>query len=434
MSKAQVITFPFALLLLDYWPLCRLNNNFAAAQDRAEFARRSLWHRFAEKVPWIGLSAVSAVITMKTGGAAFTYLSLTNATETRFPLSVRFESAAIACVQYLWKAIYPVNLALAYPHPGFAVNRTAAFMSAIVLIAISILAVVFRRHRPFFVGWFWFVGTMLPMSGALIQIAGLSMADRYAYIPLLGIFVVLCWGLAELIKRWHVPLPVYASASAVILLTLGLVLHRQLGFWRDNVTLWSHTLQVTKQNFVAEEDLAMAYISEGKAADALPHFQRAHNMFPDDPLATMNIATYDQMLGRYQSALNGYASVIQSRVAAPSLMATALANSGYAHLSLKQYESAKQDFEGALRQQPLNASSYRGLGLLAERAGNIEQAAKYYEQAVELQPTSVGYLLLAHALDITRQPEAARAAQVQAAQLTPDINEDIATARQLLAN
>jgi tetratricopeptide (TPR) repeat protein len=218
------------------------------------------------------------------------------------------------------------------------------------------------------------------------------------------------------------------------LLTLGLALHRQLGFWRDNVTLWSHTLQITKQNFVAEEDLAMAYISEGKAADALPHFQRAHKMFPDDPLATMNIATYDQMLGRYQSALNGYASVIQSRVAAPSLMATALANSGYAHLSLKQYESAKQDFEGALRQQPLNASSYRGLGLLAERAGNIEQAAKYYEQAVELQPTSVGYLLLAHALDITRQPEAARAAQVQAAQLTPDINEDIATARQLLAN
>jgi tetratricopeptide (TPR) repeat protein len=437
MSKAQVITFPFALLLLDYWPLNRLNDNFTTAQGReTEFAARtvSLWRLLAEKVPWIGLSAVSAVITMKTGGAAFSYLALTGATETRFPLWVRFESAAIAYVQYLWKIFWPANLALAYPHPGFAVNRTAALMSAIMLIAVSILAVVFRRHRPFFVGWFWFVGTMLPMSGALVQIAGLSMADRYAYIPLLGIFVILCWGVAELIERWHVPPPVYASASAVILLTLGLALHRQLGFWRDNVTLWSHTLQVTKQNFVAEEDLAMAYISEGRAADALPHFQRAHKMFPDDPLATMNIATYDQMLGRYQSALNGYASVIQARVAAPSLMATAFANSGYAHLSLKQYDSAKQDFEGALRQQPLNSSSYRGLGLLAERAGNIAQAAKYYEQAVELQPTSVGYLLLAHALDITRQPEAARAAQVQATQLTPDINGDISTVRQLLAN
>jgi protein O-mannosyl-transferase len=439
MSKAQVITFPFALLLLDYWPLGRIGQGNTSAKEsggevsvapgRGSFSWNLIW----EKVPWVGLSVVSAVITMKTGGAAFSYTVQTGAAPSGFPLWIRLATAAIGYMKYLGKAFWPVDLAPVYPHRGFATSIPAAVLSALLIIAITVVVLIYRKRRFLFVGWFWFLGTMLPMSG-IITIGPHSMADRYAYIPLLGIFVVVCWGVADLIERWHVPAVVYAAGAAVILLGLGAALHRQVSFWGDNVTLWTHTLAITKDNFIGEENLAMALIAEGEAAEALPHFQRAKAMWPSDPLATLNIATYDQMLGHYQAALEGYAEVVRFPATAPSLRATALANSGYAHLSLKQYDNAQRDFAAALKDQRENSAAYRGLGLVAQRAGNIAEAAKDYERAIELQPTPVGFLLLGNALEIGGQPEAAREAQSQAARMTQDLNGDIATVRQLLAN
>ncbi len=163
----------------------------------------------------------------------------------------------------------------------------------------------------------------------------------------------------------------------------------------------------------------------------MPHLQRARFLQPDDPMAALNIATYDQMRGNYQAARDGYATAIQF-TKKPPLLAMAHTNSGYAHYSLKQYDHAKQDFEAALTQQPGNSPAYRGLGLVAQRAGDIAQASADYERSVELQPTPVGYLLLAQALEIGGKPEAACAAQEQAARMAPDLSDDIATVRQLL--
>jgi tetratricopeptide (TPR) repeat protein len=439
MSKGQGVTFPFALLLLDYWPLRRMGAAEEVGGDLAVAPARSasFVSLILEKVPWIALSAVSAVITMNTGGTAFSYVMLTDATVLRFPLWVRLGTAAIGYVKYLGKAFWPVNLALVYPHPGFATSIPAVVASALVIINITALAVIFRQRRAFFgpaffVGWFWYLGTMVPMIG-VVQIGAHAMADRYAYIPLLGIFVIVSWGAADLVKRWRVPIAVSAAGVAAILLTTGFALHRQVSFWGDNVTLWTHTLEVTGDNFPAEENLAMALIAQGRTGEALPHLQRAHLLLPRDPLATLNLATYQQMLGNYRAALDGYATVVPS-TAAPSLLARARANSGYAHLSLKEYDNAKQDFEAALNAQPANSVAYRGLGLVAQRAGNIAQATQDYERAVELQPTPVDYLLLGHALEIGGQPEAARAAQAEAVRMTRDLNDDIATVRQLLAN
>jgi tetratricopeptide (TPR) repeat protein len=429
MSKAQAITFPFALLLLDYWPLGRLKDDSPPRPSRTRAGALLL-----EKLPWLALSAASAVITRRTGGAAFSYLALNDATESKFPLGVRLANAVVSYIQYLEKAFWPAHLALLYPHPGYAVSVRAVALSAFVLGAMSVAALIHWRRRPLFVGWFWFLGTMVPMTGIAVTIGPHSMADRYAYLPLLGIFVVVCWGVAELVKRWHLPAVVCATGAVAVALMIGVALHRQVGFWNDNVTLWSHTLAITGDNFIAEENLAMALISEGKAVEALPHFQRAHSMRPDDPLATINIATYDQMLGHYQAALDGYAMVVQSHIAASSLLATAYANSGYAHLSLKQYDSAKLDFAAALHEQPANSAAYRGLGLVAQRAGDIAEAARDYGRSVELQPSPVGYLLLGHALEVAGQPQAARDANLQAARMTQDLTDDIATVRQLLAN
>ena len=438
MSKAQVITFPFALLLLDYWPLCRLGQHLARPHEvEGELAvapagSPSFWILIGEKVPWFALSAVSAIVTMKTGGAAFSYIAVTDATRSTFPLWIRLANAAISYVQYLGKVFWPVNLALVYPHPGFAISIPAAVLSAFAIIALTILALIFQQRRPLFVGWFWFLGTLVPMIG-LVQIGAHAMADRYAYIPLPGIFVIVCWGAADLKSHWHVPTAVSAAVTVAILLALGFALHRQVSFWSDNVTLWSHTLEITTANFTAEDNLASALIAQGKVEEALPHLLRARWLRPDDPLSTLNIATYEQMHGNYLAALDDYARVVQL-TKTPSLLATVRVNSGYAHYSLKQYDSAKQDFEAGLNQQPDNSAAYRGLGLLAEKAGDIVQATKDYERSVELQPSPVGYLLLAQALEIGGQAEAARAAQSQAARMTQDLNDDIAAAKQLLAN
>ena len=437
MSKAQVITFPFALLLLDYWPLGRLAPHPArphevGGEPAVAAAGPSFWKLIGEKVPWFALSAVSAVITLKTGGAAFNYMVLTDLTRSKLSLWLRLGNAALSYVKYLEKAFWPVNLAIVYPHLGPGISIPGAVLSAFAIIAVSILALIFRRRRPFLVGWFWFLGTLVPMIG-LVDIGVHAMADRYAYIPLLGIFVIVSWGAADLIKRWHVPTAVTAAGTVAILLALGIALHRQASFWSDNVTLWTHTLEITEANFTAEDNLAGALITQGRVEEALPHLLRARELRPDDPQSALNVATYLQMHGKYQAALDGYATVVQL-TKAPPLLATARANSGYAHYSLKQYGDAQRDFEAALKEQPGNSSAYRGLGLLAQRAGDIAQATKDYERSAELQPSPVGYLLLAQALEIGGQAEAARAAQSRAARMTRDLDDDIAVVRQLLAN
>jgi Flp pilus assembly protein TadD len=445
MTKPQVITFPFALLLLDYWPLCRMGQRMGqpigqstgqrtgqplaradgvgAEQAPALASGIPFWKLVCEKLPWFALSAASAVVTMKVQAGA---------TWEKVPFPVHLANAAVAYVKYLGKAFWPLDLAPLYPYSPLAMRTPAVVLSACALVAVSVLAAIFRRRRPFFVGWFWFLGTLVPMIG-LVQVGVQSMADRYAYIPLLGIFLIVCWGAADLMEHWHLPRAVPVALSAAVLLALGFALHRQVSFWSDNLTLWTHTLEITEGNYTAEDNVANALLMMGREKEALQHLLRARSLRPDDPVATLNIANYERLHGHYQAALDGFARVLQF-TGNPYWVTTARLDSGYTHIALKQYDNAKQDFEAALRVQPGNPGANCYLGLLAQRAGNIGQAAQYYERAVEIEPTSTGYLLLAQALEIGGQTEAARAAQSQAARMTPDLNRDIATVKQFLAN
>jgi tetratricopeptide (TPR) repeat protein len=368
------------------------------------------------------MSAASAVITMKAEA---------DATQAKVPFWIHLANAAISYAKYLGKTFWPANLAPVYPHPGFAISRTEAALSAFVVVALTILAVVYRRRRPFFVGWFWFLGTLVPMIG-LVQISVQAMADRYAYIPLLGIFVIVCWGAADLARVLHVRAMVSVAGAAIILAGLGFALYRQISFWSDNVTLWTHTLDITERNYTAEDNLATALLAQDRVEEAVPHLRRAILFRPDDAMATLNIATYEQMHGNYQAALDLYARVPQFTKES-SFVANAGINSGYAHLSLKQYDGAKRDFEAVLTQQPANSVAYRGLGLAAQRSGDITPAIQSYTRSVELQPTPVGYLLLAQALEIGGQTEAARTAQDHASQMGSNLSDDLATVKQLLA-
>jgi tetratricopeptide (TPR) repeat protein len=411
-------------LLLDYWPLNRIatgEQGAGSGEDRKVVL--TIGRLIGEKLPWFALSAASAVITMR---------AETGATQFTLPLWAHLANAALSYAKYIGKAFWPSDLALIYPHPQFTISIPAAISSAVVIAAISILAVVFHRQRPFFVGWFWFVGTMVPMIG-LVQIGVHGMADRYSYIPFLGLFVIVCWGAAECVEKWRIPATVFVPGVAVVVLMLGVGLHRQIGFWGDNVTLWRHTLEITENNYMAEDNLATALIAQGNFQEAVLHLRRAKSLRPDDAGSTLNLATYEQMRGNYQAAIDGYTK-IPLFTKEPYLLATARVNSGYAHYSLKQFNEAKLDFEAAIRWQPENSVAYRGLGLAAQKTGDISHAIQDYERAVELQPTPSGYLFLAQALDIDRQPEAARAAESQAARMTPDLSDDLAIVKRFLAN
>ncbi len=416
MAKPQVITFPFALLLLDYWPLQRAD-------------AKTMKKLVLEKIPWFTLSAASAVITMKVQAAAL---------REEVPPWEHLTNAALAYAKYVGKAFWPVNLAPMYPHPGGSINIPAAVLSALSIIAISILVVKFRQHRYLPVGWFWFLGTMVPMVG-LVQVGIQAMADRYAYIPLLGIFVILCWGIPDLLQSQPAPntsvetrpasslsaaqtrpaaVVLLSVASVVVLAALSFALHRQVNFWTDNFTLWRHTLDITGRNFLAEDSAANALLVKGKTDEAMQYFRRAHAIRPTDPVSKLNIASYEQHQGKFLEAIQGYGPVLELTTDA-ALLTLAHANRAYAEYALGEYDSAQQDFEAALKLQPDDAAAYLGLGMIAQRRGDWTAAARHFENAVKIQPTPTTYELLAQVLESAGRKEDAAAARAQAAKMVP---------------
>ena len=429
MAKPQVITFPFALLLLDYWPLQRM-------------PAIKLKTLILEKIPWFALSAASAVITMK---------AQSTARHEGIPAWMHLANAALAYAKYLEKTFWPANLAPLYPHPGGAINTHAAAFSAAGVLAVSLLALIFRERRYLFTGWFWFLGTMVPMIG-LVQVGVQSMADRYAYIPALGIFVIVCWGIPDLLEsrsaKSKAKLPdtvvetrpasslspaktnpvvskslsiTLAAASLIILSSLAVALHRQVNYWTDNLTLWQHTLDVTQNNFIAEDNVATALLAKGRTDEAVQYFRRAQAIRPADPISKLNIASYEQQHGDNRGAIQGYDQVMQLTGSAP-LLALAHTNRGFAYLALNEQDNARQDFEAALAQQPESPSAYLGLGMLARRTGNMAEAARNLERSAELQPTPMAFQQLAEVLDAAGQKEAAQAARAQAAKLLSALN------------
>ena len=412
-AKPQVITFPFALLLLDYWPLAR---DIGSAQ-RIAVSWQCL---IAEKIPLIGLSAASAWITMKVQ---------TSAMHLEFPLSIRLENAALAYVKYIARTVWPVDLALLYPHPGFSVNAARAAGAALFLLAVTVLASLSSR-RYLLVGWLWFLGVLVPMIG-LVQAGVQAMADRYFYIAGIGLFVIVCWGTADLLERWHAPRVSGYALGGVSLLILSVVAHEYIGDWKDNLTLWTHTLQVTQNNFVAEDSLAGALLQQGRMDDAVVHFRKAVVINPQDPIGTLNLGAYEQQKQNYGAAIAHYEAVPRL-TQNPRLLALALTNLGYAYYSERRLDQARQSFSSALQQQPENPPAFLGLGVIAHVTGDYPLAVDQYQKALRWQASDLGYLLLAQALDREGQVQNASAARSAAARVSRNTDAATAAAQQLL--
>jgi len=326
MSKPQVVTLPFILLLWDYWPLGRAafrpspfaprqnisgevsverrgTNNERAPSGEKRIANSEWRWLILEKLPLLAFSAVSAFLTVaaqRAGGAM-------GGVQRSYSFAVRAENAVVAYTQYLGKAVWPMHLAFFYPH---ASRFHGVWLESLLLLAITVLAVASRNRRYLAVGWLWFLGTLVPMIG-LLQIGGQAMADRYAYLPFVGLFIAVCWGVADWAEEWHVAEGWVAGTSVATLLLLAFATHRQLSYWSDDVALWSHTVQVTTNNSGAENVLGEALQKEGHADDAMLHFRTAAAMDPLLPYPYYHIGVYEQLHGDPRGAIEQFKKVIE---------------------------------------------------------------------------------------------------------------------------
>ena len=424
MAKPMVITFPFVLLLWDYWPLNRLWPEPSA--EPSAYPAKSLSWLLLEKIPLLALSAGSAIVTMqaqRAGGAVRTIAE--------YSLPVRLENALVAYARYVVHLFWPVDLAPMYPHPGDSIQAWQAGLAALFLLGVTVLVVMARKKRYLAVGWFLFLGVLVPMIG-LVQVGAQAMADRYAYLPYLGLFIAICWGVGDWAEQKHIAPHWLAAVAAVALIGLSSLTYRQLGYWNDNITLWTHTVQVTQANFVAEDNLGGAFVIADQIDQAIPHFRAAVAINSRDPVANLNIATYLQQHGDLQQAIARYQAVLRI-TPDPILQANALSNLGAAYREQGDDVRAKLSYQAALQRVPSTSHANLGLGLLAQKAGDYTEASRRYAQATAVEPTDVGYLLLSQALRLAGHPTEAQTAYDKALQLSPDIQHTHQVVNQLLA-
>ncbi|MGA8154531.1 MAG: tetratricopeptide repeat protein [Terriglobales bacterium] len=413
MAKPQVITLPFVLLLWDYWPLRRLESVVLSTR---------LSVLALEKVPLFGLALASAVITMKAqkaGGAIHNFAA--------YAFHIRLENAVVAYSRYIGKAFWPTRLSPLYPHPLDLLRTWQVVASALLLAAVTALVIKHRQDGYLVTGWFWFVGTLVPMIG-LIQVGEQAMADRYAYLPFVGLFLMVCWGLDDWgHTSWaqgKQPRAYWLAVPAVAVLgTLGWLTYRQIGYWRDSETLWSHALQVTSvRSYKTHFNLAMAYDQEGRFDEAIQQLRQAVDPGDDDPQIHLGLGIYDQRHGHTQDAIAEFETALRL-TADPGLKADAYSNLGSAYRQLRDYSRAQEAFTTAVQLNPKETMALVNLGLLAQKNGGYAQAIALYTRAMSLEPTAVGYILLAKAEALAGHDAEAQAAVSRAKQITKDFGE-----------
>lgn len=411
-SKPMLVTLPFVLLLLDYWPLGR-GAGWSEPSKALPVKQSPFRQLVLEKLPLLLMAAASAVITViaqRSAGAVIT---------SQFSLGTRLQNAIYCYAMYVWKSIWPAGLAPLYPHPGSSLAIWKVMVAALFLIATSVLAL--KRRGYLLVGWLWFLGTLVPVIG-LLQVGNQAMADRYAYIPLIGIFVMIAWGLADFAENKKLGLAWTAVPALCAVGALSVITYRQIGYWRDNVELWTHTVEVTQHNYFAEDKLGVSLAQAGRADEAYPYFVRSVQDEPSYAPAHLNLGAYLYQHGRQAEAISQY-KLAADLASDPRLRAFADANLGTAYYDLKDDEKAQASFAQAVRLDPNQVNSWLGLALLARKHDQLDPEIYALSHFLALQPSGPGYLQLGKLLAQANRRSEALAAYQQALRISPDMAE-----------
>ena len=407
LAKPMLVTWPFVMLLLDYWPLGRFSGehtrprvSYSAPRRKSSTARAAsasgalgggaersmrgacaprMSHLLIEKIPLFALVAASATITLiaqSQGGAVRTLMHA--------PITFRLSNALVSYVKYLLLTFWPHDLAVYYPLPWTGIPAWQVIGAAFLLIGITDFCLLQRRNRPYLiVGWLWFLGTLVPVIG-LVQVGGQTMADRYFYIPSIGLFIALVFGLTDLAKSWRVAPSLGAGIAAGILLILAALTNAQIQRWHDSFTLFEHTLAVTPPNLHIQHNLGLALGGSARYDDAAAHFEKALQIDPNfyDSLVGMGVTRDFQ--GRLPEAISYFQAAIRSKPDAP----TAHAQLGRALWKQSSDQAALEEIGRASQLAPNDADIRADFGLALQIVGRIPEAIEQFHEALRMNPNN----------------------------------------------
>jgi tetratricopeptide (TPR) repeat protein len=422
MAKPEIITLPCVLLLWDYWPLQRMNGQRRPEDFTGAHSQRSFSFLVLEKLPLLLLALCSAVVTVAAERS-------TDTVRSGFTVA-RIGNALVAYMRYLGKAFWPAKLAVMYPYHGHSIPAWAILSSAAALLFVTAVVLHFRSHRYLVVGWFWFLGTLVPVIG-VIEVGMQAMADRYAYLPFIGLFIAVVWGVAETARWRKIPAVWLAAPGVLILGALGMLTRHQIPYWYDGETMWRHTISVTGRNTVAHDELGYTLAEEGRAEEAIAEHNTVEAMHGYGAPALIQVGTFAQNHGHLQDALRQYKESLEVSADAHE-RSEAYAHMGAAFVQMGDIPNAKLGYGYALQQNPKNTFALIGSGLLAERESDFTVAVVQLDRALKVQPTDVGYLLLAQALRRTGRLPEADEAEKYAQQHSSDLNQARQSAAQAL--
>jgi Flp pilus assembly protein TadD len=389
MSKPMLVTLPFVMLLLDYWPLGRMQNAECGMQSGeardTQHATHNTFHvsRFTlhaslllEKLPFFALAAAASI-------ATFVVQKQEHAVKTveEFPFGARCENALTSYGRYLGKLFWPADLAVFYPHPGhWPVGKL--LLAGGVVAGVSVLILVQRRRYPFLLmGWLWYCGTLVPVIG-LVQVGGQAMADRYTYIPSIGVMLVTIWGVHEFTRRWRYRvMALSVTGGATIVLCLALT-RQQLGPWQDSETLFRHAVEVTENNYVAYDNLGTVLGEKGQLDEAIRQFREAVRLKLVHANAHCNLAIALEKQGQTDEAIRQFQEAIRLQ---PD-HANAHCNLGSALEKKGQMDEAMRQFQEAIRLQPDYADAHNNLGVNLGKRGQLDAAIGQIQEAIRLKP------------------------------------------------
>ena len=360
MSKPMLVTSPFVLLLLDYWPLDRIKGQ--------------VWKRVLEKIPLIALSVVSSVVTFLAQKGAV------GETE-QLPVLSRINNAVVSYVAYIWQMLWPVNLAVFYPHPENRLPLWEIISSLLLLICVTALAITLRKQRPYFVtGWLWYLGMLVPVIG-LVQVGWQGRADRYTYLPQIGLYIAGTWAVAEFTASWRRQRAILSAAAILTIALLGWRAWLQTSYWRDSETLFRHALAVTANNDVAENNLGIVFLRQGKVEEAISLLQAAVDLRPDNSPAHENLAKAFLQKGQVADALVHYRKLLElqpDNIEVHNIVGTVLIQQG-------RIKEGVEEWQKVLAIQPDNGNAMSNLAWVFATSPNdsVRDGAKAVQLASE---------------------------------------------------
>jgi len=388
MSKPMVVTLPFVLLLLDYWPLERFKlgrreREFKTAQKDKYFnGEKNISKLVLEKFPLLILSALCSITTL---------ILFEKDAAAQDPVSILtiLTNVMISYFEYLWKMLWPKGLAILYAHPGNTLAVWKGVLCGIALLVITTISIKLIRKAPYFVvGWFWYLGTLIPVIG-FITLGPHLIADRYAYLPLIGIFVIIAWGVPELLKEWHYRKNVLKASAGILILTLMPITWIQVSHWESSITVFKHAIRVTDKKYpgfsVVHNNLGIALFADGKNEEAISHYKMAIKLYPTHAKAYYNlgIALFaekknEEAISNYKMAIKLYPTHTKAHY-----------NLGIALFADRKNEEAISHYKMAIKLNPNYTNAHYNLGIVLVQKGEMKEAVHHFRETVRLRPDFV---------------------------------------------